>query len=261
MPSKNGKKTDWKEAVKNSTVVYRRELGAYFDATIAYVYASTFLGLSCAIYMNSFFLNGKLEMTSYFETLPFLLIPFVPAITMRLWAEDRALGTFELLLTLPLQPGQIVAGKYLAALTMFAIVLVGTFPIPLMLAWLGDPDVGLIVGGYLGSVLLGGLFLAFGLFVSGLTRDQIVAFVLAALIGAVFVLSGQEAVVEVLDGLAPSWAVGTVLYESFSVIPHFEAFTLGMVGLGHVTYFGVMSAFFLFLNLATLKKVGGEFGD
>lgn len=250
-----------RETIQGTAVVYRRELAAYFDATIAYVYASAFLGLSCAIYMNSFFLNAKLEMTSFFDSLPFLFIPFVPAITMRLWAEERAQRTFELLLTLPLQPVQIVAGKYLAAMTLFAIVLAGTFPIPTMLLWLGRPDMGLIIAGYVGSLLLGGQFLAFGLFVSGLTHDQIVAFVLAALIGALFVLSGQDKVVEVLDGLVPDWAVGTFLYESLSVMPHFEAFTDGVVGLGHVAYFGSMIVFFVFMNLVTLRKVGGEFGD
>ena len=111
------------------------------------------------------------------------------------------------------------------------------------------------------TLLLGGQFLAFGLFVSGLTRDQIVAFVLAALIGALFVLSGQDKLVEVLDGLVPDWAVGTFLYESLSVMPHFEAFTDGVVGLGHVAYFGSMIVFFVFMNLVTLRKVGGEFGD
>ena len=251
----------WGEACRGSLVVYRRELGAYFDATIAYVYASVFLGLSCSIYMNSFFLNAKLEMTSYFDALPFLFIPFIPAMTMRLWAEERSQRTFELLLTLPLQPAQIVVGKYLAALSLLAIVLCGTLPIPVMLFWLGDPDLGTVFGGYVGSLLLGGLFLSFGLFVSGLTRDQIVAFVLAALLGALFVLSGQERVVEVLDGLEPAWAIGTFLYESLSVIPHFEAFLNGVIGLGHAAYFVAMIAFFLFMNLVTLKRVGGEFGD
>lgn len=235
-------------------VIFSRELEAFFDAPIAYVYTSVFLVLSCATFMNAFFLNGLLEMAPYFEFLPYLLIPFVPAMTMRAWAEERAQHTFELLMTLPMKSIQIVFGKFLAACCFYLIVLCGTLPIPVMLLYLGRPDLGLIFSSYLGAMFLGGFFIAFGQFASGLTRDQIVAFVLAALLGFVFVLSGHEKVVEVLDGLSPAWQIGTFLYESLSIAPRYEAFVRGVIDLSAILYFLLMSAFFLWMNDLSLKR-------
>ena len=235
-------------------VVLSRELEAYFDAPIAYIYASVFLVLSCSTFMNAFFLNGVLEMAPFFELLPYLLIPLIPAMTMRSWAEERAQHTFELLMTLPLRSGQIVLGKYLASLAFYFIVLLGTLPIVVMLLWLGSPDLGLIFASYFGAVMLGGFFLAFGLFASGLTQDQIVAFVLATLFGFVFVLSGHDKVVEILDGLAPTWQLGTFFYESLSIVPHYTAFTQGLIDVSAVLYFLLMIAFFIWMNDLSLKR-------
>lgn len=232
-----------------------RELGAYFDSPVAYAYAAVFLILSCGTYMNDFFLAGVADLSPYFDVLPFLLIPFAPAITMGMWAQEHAQNTVELVLTLPLTPGQVVLGKFAAALLFYALVLAGSLPLVIMLAWLGDPDPGPIVAGYLGALLTGALFLAFGLFASGLTRDQIVAFVLAALLGFVFVLSGHEQVVAVLDGLAPARQLGTWLYESISIMPHYEAFERGVVGLADTVYFMLMSAFFLWMNQLTVQRI------
>ncbi len=243
-----------REFASGTFVILFRELEAYFDAPIAYIYASVFLVLSCATFMNTFFLNGILVMNPYFEILPYLLIPFIPAITMRVWAEERAQHTFELLMTLPLHHAQIVLGKYLASLAFYLIVLLGSFPIVAMLLWLGDPDLGLILSNYLGAFFLGALFLSFGLFASGLTRDQIVAFVLATLIGFILVMSGHEMVVEVLDGLTPAWEVGTYFYESVSVIPHYESFGRGAINLSAVLYFVLMSSFFIWMNDISLKR-------
>ncbi len=243
------------ELVAGVRIVFARELGAYFDAPIAYIYASVFLVLSGTTFMNSFFLDGVVDMSPYFEVLPFLLIPFVPAITMRTWAEEHAQHTFELLMTLPLHSFQVVLGKYLAALCFYLLVLLGSLPIVFMLAWLGDPDLGLILCNYLGALLLGAFFLAFGLFASGLTRDQIVAFVVAALLGFFAVLSGHDKVVEVVDGQVPSWQLGTWLYESVSVMPHYRAFGRGLIGLSHTLYFVLMSGFFIWMNQLTLQRI------
>jgi ABC-2 type transport system permease protein len=242
------------EFASGVTVILKRELEAYFDAPIAYIYASVFLVLSCSTFMNAFFLNGVLEMAPYFDLLPYLLIPLIPAMTMRSWAEERSQHTFELLMTLPLRSGQIVLGKYLASLCFYAIVLMGTLPIVVMLMWLGSPDIGLLLASYLGALMLGAFFLSFGLFASGLTEDQIVAFVLATLFGFVFVLSGHDKVVEILDGLAPAWHVGTFLYQSLSIVPHYTAFTKGLIDLSAILYFTLMSAFFIWMNDLSLKR-------
>jgi ABC-type transport system involved in multi-copper enzyme maturation permease subunit len=233
--------------------ILRREVGAYFDSSIAYVYAAVFLLLSSSIFMNSFFLNSVLDMGEYFRMLPFLLALFIPAITMRSWAEERSHGTFELVMTLPFRSFEVVLGKYLAALLFYLAVIAGSFPLVLMLLWLGEPDVGLIASSYAGAVFLGGFFLALGIFISGLTREQIVAFVLGAFGCALFVLSGQEKVVEVLDGLAPAWQLGTWLYESVSVLPHYDSFLSGVISLADIGYFALTSTFFLGMNEITLK--------
>ena len=239
---------------KGLNVVFSRELSAYFDSPIAYIYAAVFLVLSCTTFMNSFFLEAVVDMSAYFDVLPFLLIPFIPAITMRAWAEEHAQHTFEMLMTLPLHPAQIVLGKYAAALAFYATVLVGSLPIVIMLTFLGEPDLGMIAASYLGALLLGAFFLSFGLFASGLTRDQIVAFVLATLIGFAFVLSGHEKVVEVLDGLAPALQLGTWLYDSVSVLPHYEIFGRGVVALADLIYFVLISSFFVLMNYISLQR-------
>jgi ABC-2 type transport system permease protein len=239
--------------LRGTKVVFDREIGAYFDSSIAYVYACVFLLLSSSVFMNGFFLSSVVDMSDYWRTLPYLLVLFIPAITMRSWAEERAQGTIELISTLPLRSSQIVVGKYAASLAFYLVVLLGSLPIVAMLFWLGHPDPRLIFSSYMGGALLGGFFLALGLFISGLTREQIVAFVLGTFACAVFVLSGHEKVVEVLDGLAPAWQLGTWLYESVSVLPHYESFCRGVVSLGDVTYFALLCAFFLVMNDITLK--------
>ena len=240
--------------IRGVRILLGREMSAYFDSPIAYVYATVFLVLSSTIFMNSFFLDGVVDITPYFEVLPYLLIPFIPAITMRSWAEERAQNTIELVMTLPLHSSQIVLGKYLAAVCFYGLVLTGSLPIVIMLFWLGDPDPGLILSNYLGALMLGALILAIGLYASSLTSDQIVAFVVAGLLAFTFVFTGHEKVVEVIDGLAPSLQFGTWLYDSFSIMPHYKAFTTGLIALAHTLYFLLLSAFFLWMNQLTLQR-------
>ncbi len=240
--------------VAGARLVAGRELAAYFDSSIAYVYTIAFVVLASSIFMNEFFLTGTVDMTGFFDLLPLLLAIFLPAVTMRLWAEERRQRTIELLLTLPIRPIQAILGKYVAALGLFALFLVGSLPIPIMLAVLGDPDVGLILSGYAGLLLLGAQFLAFGMFLSALSGDQIVAFVSSALVGFLFVLTGDDRVVAVLDGLFPAASIGTFLYESVSALPHYDAFVRGLVELSSVVYFGAMSAAFLWATALVLER-------
>jgi ABC-type transport system involved in multi-copper enzyme maturation permease subunit len=235
-------------------LIARRELAAYFDSSIAYVYTIGFVVLANSIFMNDFFLTGTADMTAFFDLLPQLLAIFLPAVTMRLWAEERKHRTIELLLTLPIWPREAVAGKYVAALALYALFLAGSLPIVVMLLVLGDPDAGLIASGYMGVFLLGAQLIAAGMFFSALSSDQIVAFVTGSLAAFAFVLSGNDRVVEVLDGLAPSLAPGTVLYESVSVMPHFDAFVRGSVQLPSVLYFCGMSAIFLWMTALVLRQ-------
>lgn len=234
--------------------VAAREVGAAFDGAVAYVYLVAFTVLSNSIFMNEFFLGGRAEMRAFFELMPLLLAFFLPAVTMRLLAEERRQRTLELLLTLPIVPLQAVLGKYVAALVLLAAFMAGSLPVVVMLHVLGDPDPGLIVSGYLGLFLLGAMFLAFGLFLSSLSQDQIVAFVTSTLLGFAFVLTGEDRVVAVLDGLWPAAGAGTLLYESFSVAPHYRALVGGAVTLPALLYFGGFAALFLWLCALVLQR-------
>ena len=156
-------------------------------------------------------------------------------------------GIFEIWL----RPGSIVMGKYLAGLAFYSLALAGTLTIPVTLVWLGSPDLGAIACGYLGSVLLGGLFLSVGIFISGFFKDQIAAFVLTFLACAFFVVVGTQFSVAVLDGWVPN--LGTFLSQAFSVAAHFDGIQRGVIGLDDVTFFVTLSAVFLALNAYSLE--------
>jgi len=239
---------------RGTWVVTLRELASVFDSGVAYVYTVAFALLANSIFMNEFFLAGNVDMTAWFELLPLLLAFFLPAISMRLWAEERKSRTIEMLFTLPLRPMQAILGKYLAALGMFELFLCTSLPIPIMLAVLGAPDWGLIASGYVGLYLLGALFLAIGCLLSALARDQIVAFVTTTLVAFLLVLSGNDAVVAVLDGLAPSLALGSFLYEWVSVLPHYDSFVGGVIELSSLVYFLSLSALALYGCALALGK-------
>ncbi|MFG0318629.1 MAG: ABC transporter permease [Planctomycetota bacterium JB042] len=241
-------------ALSGIRVIAGREIAQYFDSKIAYVYTIAFVVLANSIFMNEFFLTGLVDMTGFFSTMSLLLPLFLPAVTMRLWAEERKTRTIELLLTMPIRPITAVLGKYVAALALFLLFLVGTAPIVLMLTVLGEPDLGKIAAGYLGLFLTGALFLSIGTLISSLSSDQIVTFVSTVVVCFLFVLSGQENVVAVLDGLAPTLELGTTLHDSFSVAPHYDAFVRGVVGLPALVYFVGLSALFLYLNALVLER-------
>lgn len=235
-------------------LVTGRELGAFFDSAIAYVYTIAALLLVNSLFMNEFFLTGKLDLTPFFDLLAPLLAVLLPAITMRVWAEERKHRTFELWATLPLRAGQVVLGKYLATWVLYGLFLLGTTPIVLMLVALGRPDLGLIASGYLGALLLGALLLALGCLASSLTSDQIVAFLLAALLGFALIASGHPLVTAVLDGAAPSLLIGRFLADHVSALPHFERFVRGLVALPSLVYFVGFAAVALWLNALVVAR-------
>jgi len=234
--------------------VARRELGAIFDSSVAYVFTIGFLLLVSSIFMNDFFLTGRVDMSAFFELLPLLLPFFLAASTMRSWAEERRMHTDEFLLTLPLTPLQAVLGKFVAAFSLYGVFLLGTLPIPIMLTVLGRPDLGLIAGGYLGLLFLGALLTAIGLCVSSLVSDQVTAFVLTSSIGLALVLSGDPRVVAVVDGLAPAWSLGTNIAEHVSARHPYDLFAGGVLAPAACMYFVGLSAVFLWLNAALVER-------
>ncbi len=234
--------------------IFRRETAATFDTPIAYIFACVFLMLTCGIFMNDFFLISLTEMDGYFDLLPYILAVFVPSLSMRLWAEDRKFNTYELLVTLPLRDGEIVLGKYLASLFIYSLVLAGSLPIVWMLYRLGHPDGGRILASYLGALMMGGFILAFGTFVSALTKDQIVAYLVTLLFSAIFVLSGNEKFSSVTDGLWPKLQIGSLIRDNVSALPHYETLTQGVIDIKDALYFLSLSAIFLFMNLIFIRR-------
>lgn len=225
-----------------------RELSGWFDAPIAWLAVAAALFASTSWFMNGFFLAGRLDMTPFFEGLPLCYLLFIPALAMRQWSEDLRTRTFELWMTLPLRPAQVVLGKYLAACVVLALFLAGTLGIVALLCALGEPDLGRIACGYAGAFLLGALLLALGQLCSALTADQVLAFAAAALASALLLESGDERVVAVLDGWSPALGLGSALARWFSALPHYAAFTAGRIPLASALYFAALSAACLAIN-------------
>ena len=236
--------------------IFRRELAGYFSTPIAYVFIVIFVFLSgiFTFYLGNFFARGQADLLPFFNFHPWLYLFLIPALAMRLWAEERRSGTVELLLTLPITALQAVLGKFLAAWVFTAIALALTFPMWWSVNFLGDPDNGVIAASYLGSLLMAGAFLAIGSSISALTKNQVIAFVLSAVVCLMFVLSGFPLVLDFFSAWAPEFIVETI--SSFSFLTHFNAIGKGVIYLNDVIYFLSLMAFWLFANviLIELKK-------
>ncbi|NDY43033.1 hypothetical protein G3N55_09285 [Dissulfurirhabdus thermomarina] len=236
--------------LRDVLTLVRRELGAYFNVPIAYVYSVVFLLVAGGLFMTPFFLSGACSMRGFFGLLPLLLVVFIPALTMRLWAEERKTGSIALLLGLPVPEAVLVAGKFAAAWLFSACALAGTLVIPLMLAVLGDPDPGPILGGYLGALLLSAFLISLGMAVSAFFSDQIVAFILALLAGFGSYLAGVDAIAAFADGWIPG--LGTFLKDAAGLSSHFNSFAKGVVDLADCFYFCAFTLVFLAVNVLTL---------
>ncbi len=237
--------------MKDVWIIFKREFAAYFYSPIAYVFSIIFIILNCGLYMFHFFFFGNADMRAFFSALPVTLaLIFIPAISMRLWSEEKKLGTIELLLTLPMKAEHVVLGKYLAGLAFYLVALAGTLAIPIMLVFLGKPDFGPILGGYFGSVLLGAFYLAVGIFISGFFADQIVSLIITSLVCGFFALIGWQYVPMVIDGWVPG--LGDFLYSYVGVPRHFNDIARGVIDLRSIVYFLSLSALFITLNIKYL---------
>lgn len=234
-------------------VIFNREFQAYFYSPIAYVFSIIFILLNTGLYMFHFFFFGNADMRAFFSTLPLVLgMIFIPAISMRLWSEEKKLGTVELLLTLPMKTEHIILGKYLAGLAFYLVALAGTLTIPVMLVFLGHPDLGPIFGGYFGAVLLGAFFLAIGIFISAFFSDQIVSLIITSLVCGFFVLIGWQYVPMVIDGWIPG--LGSLLHNYVGVTRHFNDIERGVIDIRSIIYFLSYTALFLYLNTKVLER-------
>jgi len=207
--------------------IYRRELTASFDAALAWLTISAALLVLNATALNEFFLVGRLELRALFETLPLVLVLLAPALGMRLWSEDLRQRTAELWLTLPVRVSAVVLGKYLALLSLYALVLVGTLPLVALLAFLGDPPLASIAAGYAAAFGLGAALLAIASFFSTLHAEQLSAFVSAAFTAFVLLAMGDPRVMAILDGFAPGRGLGSFLGERVSLLTPYQELVNG----------------------------------
>lgn len=237
-----------KKYIKIVYTLFKKELMSYFNSPIAYIFIGVFLVVGNWLFFNYFFLIGQASMRNYFSILPWIFLFLSPAITMRLWAEEKKSGTVEFLLTLPITDWQVVLAKFFSALAFLSITLLLTITLPITISIIGDIDVGQIIGSYLGALFLGGSYLALGLFISSLTKNQIIAFVLglvacfaAFIIGAPFVLAS-----------APQFAMPTMKFLGLG--SHFYNISKGVIDSKDIIYYCSFIFIFLWLNVRVIER-------
>lgn len=236
--------------------IFKRELASYFATPLAYIFIVIFLVLSATFtfFMGGFFDRGQADLQAFFSFHPWLYLFLTPAVAMRLWAEERKSGTLELLLTLPVSVTATVLGKFLAAWVFTGIALALTFPIWITVNYLGNPDNGVILASYIGSLLMAGAYLALGSALSATTQNQVIAFVLTAAVGVIFVSFGAPLVQSFFSGWAPAGLLEAL--RGFSFLTHFQDITRGVIDLRDIVFFASVIAAFLWATvlLVDLKK-------
>lgn len=235
------------------SALFRRELQSYFATPVAYVFIVIFLVLmgTFTFYLGNFYERGQADLGAFFNYHPWLYLFLVPAIAMRLWAEERKTGSVELLMTLPVTPWQAVLGKYLAAWAFTGIALALTFPIWITVNYLGNPDNGAIMAAYVGSFLMAGGFLAIGSCLSATTKNQVIAFVLTVVACFGFLLSGFPLVLDLFSAWAPQTIVDGI--ASLSFLTHFSNISKGVIDFRDLVYFALVIAVFLYANTIVLQ--------
>lgn len=223
--------------------IAKREWSSYFNSPIAYVFIVIFLVLTgfFTFSVSRLYESGQADLVAFFTWHPWLYLILVPAVTMRLWAEERRTGTSELLLTFPVMPIQAVVGKWIAAWVFLLLALALTFPVVLTARYLGRPDMGVVLSGYIGSALLAGAYVAIGMLTSAMTRNQVISFVLAVVCGLFLILAGFPPVTDLLARFLPSAAVDVV--AAFGFLEHFETLQRGVVDLRDLLYFTSVTGF------------------
>ena len=233
--------------------LFRREFKSYFATPVAYVFIVIFLVLmgTFTFYLGGFYERGQADLRPFFNFHPWLYLFLVPAIAMRLWAEERKSGSVELLMTLPITPWQAVLGKFLAAWAFTGIALALTFPIWITVNYLGEPDNGAILTGYIGSLLMAGGFLAIGACLSAVTRNQVIAFVFSVVVCFGFLLSGFPMVLDAFSGWAPQIIIDGI--ASLSFLTHFSNISRGVIDFRDLLYFALLIGAFLYANTIVLQ--------
>ena len=233
-------------SISNIKTIAKRELAGYFSSPVAFVFIVIFLLLSgfFTFMVAQFFDRGEANLMPFFTWHPWLYLFLVPAVGMRMWSEERRLGTIELLLTMPVTTWQAIVGKFLASWAVIALALALTFPVVATVNYLGHPDNGVIAGGYIGSLLMAGAYLAISAMTSAMTRNQVVSFIIAVVLSLFLILAGWPPVTDLLVQWAKPWVVDGV--AAFSVMTHFESVQKGVLDSRDILYFLSVIVFSLF---------------
>ena len=228
--------------MKTILTIFWKEFRGYFNSPIAYIFIISFLVFTNWLFFKGFFLMNQSSLRSFFSILPWVFLFLAPAVTMRSWAEEKKLGTIELLMTLPVKDYEVVLGKFLAGFIFLIVTLLCTFPLPLTVMLVGNPDIGPIWGGYAGAFLMGGAYLAIGCFASSLTENQIVAFIIAIFLSFTLLIIGENLVIMNLPAaLVP-------VFTFLGLGAHFESIGRGVIDSRDIIYYISIIGFFLFLN-------------
>ncbi|MDE0465988.1 MAG: ABC transporter permease subunit [Candidatus Poribacteria bacterium] len=232
----------------NITAIFKKEFRSYFNSPIAYIFITFFLGISAWLFFRSFFFANQAEMRGFFGLMPWIFLFFIPAVTMKLWAEEKKLGTVEILMTLPIQDYEVVIGKFLASLALLIVTVLLSFVLPLSVMYLGDPDGGTLITGYLGLLLMGAAYISIGLFTSTLTENQIIAFIFGITVCFVLLIIGEDIVLF----NAPNW-----LYPIFSYLglgAHYSSILRGVLDSRDIIYYLSLIGFFLYLSTLSVES-------
>jgi len=232
----------------NTLAIFKKEFKSYFNSPIAYVYITVFLGVSNWLFFRGFFLINQADMRNFFGLMPWIFLFFIPAITMKLWAEEKKLGTDEILLTLPIKDYEVVLGKFLAGLGLLICIIALSFVLPIIVFNLGDPDTGIIVCGYLGLILMGAAYLSIGLFTSTLSENQIVSFILGIVVCFIMLIVGHDMVLF----SAPSWIVPILRFLGLG--SHFASIGRGVIDSRDIIYYLSVIGFFTYLSIHSIES-------
>lgn len=237
----------------NMPAIFKREFSAYFATPIAYVFIVIFLFMTgvFTFYLGGFYQSNQADLEPFFRFHPWLYLFLIPAISMRLWSEERKSSSIELLMTLPISVADAVIGKFLAAWCFTGVALMLTFPMWLTVNYLGDPDNTVILAGYVGSLIMAGGFLAIGSCISAVTKSQVIAFVISVVLCFMFILSGFPLVLDFFQGWAPQIIVDAI--ASFSFLTHFTSIKKGVIDVRDVFYFFALMGFWLYATMVIIE--------
>lgn len=234
--------------MRNIIIIFKKELASYFNSPIAYIFVAVFLVIANWLFFQNFYLLGQANMRSYFIMLPWIFLFLAPAITMRVWSEEKKSGTLELLLTLPVTDWEVVLGKFFSALVFLAFTLILSITIPFTISRLGNMDWGVIIGGYLGAILMGGAYLSLGLFISSLTKNQIIAFLIGLVCCFAIFIIGADFVLQKMR------SSNAYFLQYLSVGYHFNNIGKGIIDSRNLIYYFSFIFLFLYFNVKSIES-------